>query len=203
MTLLSEILSSQVRAAVFQNLFDGNDQELHMRELERRSGCAIGTIQTEMKKLTRLDLVASRRDGNRLYFSANRKHPLYDVITSMVNKTVGIISQLKNGLMLSQDIYFAFVFGSYAAGQEKSQSDIDLMVVGNMSLRSLMPLMRKISDECGREINPHVMTAGEFRKRMDENEHFISNVMQSKKVFVKGGEDELTELAGQRLAAPS
>jgi len=53
MTLLSEILSSNIRADIFRLLFGINETELHMREIERRSGFAIGTIQSELKKLLR------------------------------------------------------------------------------------------------------------------------------------------------------
>ena len=73
MGILSEILSSKVRAEVFRLLFGLNDDALHMRDIERKSGFAIGTIQTEMKKLHRLDLVLKRRDGNRLYYRANQQ----------------------------------------------------------------------------------------------------------------------------------
>lgn len=91
MNMLAEILSSRVRAELFRLLFGISSEELHMRELARQSGCAIGTIQTELKKLGRLDLVTKRKDGNRLYYRANREHPLFRDIQSLVVKTVGLV----------------------------------------------------------------------------------------------------------------
>ena len=105
MSILSEIISSKVREKVFQHLFDGQHCELHMRELERRSGCSIGTIQTELKKLSRLELVTNRRDGNRLYYRANRDHPLYPDICSMVDKTVGLVGLLTSAVADLQDVH--------------------------------------------------------------------------------------------------
>ena len=70
MNLLSEILSSKVRAEVFRLLFGLDNGALHVRGIERKTGFAIGTIQTEMKKLHRLNLVLKERDGNRLYYQA-------------------------------------------------------------------------------------------------------------------------------------
>lgn len=89
MNLLAELLSSRVRAGMLHLLFDGTEQELHMRELARRSGCAIGTIQSELKKMVALDLVTGRRDGNRLYYRAKNSHPLYPDLCSLVRKTLG------------------------------------------------------------------------------------------------------------------
>ena len=61
MSILSEILSSKVRAEVFRLLFGLSEKALHVREIERRSGFAIGTIQTEMKKLYRLNIAPFAR----------------------------------------------------------------------------------------------------------------------------------------------
>ena len=69
MSLLSDILSSRVRAEVFRLLFGLDQHELHLREMERRSGLDISTVRQDLKKLLKLDLVGARRDGNRLYLS--------------------------------------------------------------------------------------------------------------------------------------
>lgn len=195
MSLLSEILSSKVREKIFEHLFNGQGVELHMRELERRSGCSIGTIQTELKKLSRLDLVTRRRDGNRLYYRANSDHPLYPDICGMVEKTVGLVAQLRAVFEKLQSIECAFIFGSLAGGVENAQSDVDLMIIGDIGLRDLSTQLADIAAVVGREINPHVVSAGEFRRRVEQKEHFIAAVIRSPKVFIRGGEDELAKLA--------
>lgn len=196
MSLLAELLSSRVRAEIFRLLFDGTGEELHMRELERRSGCAIGTIQTELKKLARLDLVANRRDGNRLYYRARISHPLYADLCRLVEKTVGVVGLMQMALGDCREIDCAFIFGSLASGREKAVSDIDLMVIGTVGLRTLSNKLATLAEQCGREINPHVLSVEEFRSRIIQNDHFLSNVMSSSKLFVKGGENDLAELAG-------
>lgn len=67
MSSLAEILSSKIRAEIFRLLFGTNSQALHMLEIERKSGFAIGTIQGELRKLSNLDLVLKEKDGNRTY----------------------------------------------------------------------------------------------------------------------------------------
>jgi predicted nucleotidyltransferase len=191
MGILSEILSSKVRAEVFRLLFGLNDDALHMRDIERKSGFAIGTIQTEMKKLNRLDLVLKRRDGNRLYYSANRQHPIFPEIKALVIKTVGLLDVLKVALVDEKGIRVAFVFGSLADSAEKAGSDIDLMVVGNLGLRSLTRLLQGIAEKLGREINPYVLTLKEFKRRKNENEHFLTRVLKDSKLFIIGDENDL------------
>ena len=196
MNLLAELFSSRVRAEIFRLLFDGTGEELHMRELERRSGCVIGTIQTELKKLVKIDLVTSRRDGNRLYYSAKANHPLYADLCSLVQKTVGVVGALRAALSDCREIDCAFVFGSFANSREHAASDVDLMVIGTVGLRALMGKLSLLSESFGREINPHVLTAEEFCARIRKKDHFLVNVMQSKKQFIRGGEDDLAKLGG-------
>ena len=79
MSLLAEILSSKIRAEIFRLLFGINYKSLYMREIERISGFAIGTIQGELKKLSNLDLVLKEIDGNRTYYRANKNKTLNSV----------------------------------------------------------------------------------------------------------------------------
>jgi len=191
MGILSEILSSKVRAEVFRLLFGLNEKALHVREIERRSGFAIGTIQTEMKKLYKLNLVLKKRDGNRLYYRANRQHPIFCDIHALVVKTVGLLDVLKDALVGEKVIRAAFIFGSIAEGSEKADSDIDLLVIGEIGLRSLSRLLQGLTEELGREINPYVLAPEEFSLRKSENEHFLSKVLMSPKLFIIGDEDDL------------
>src|SRR5512136_828627 len=98
MNILAEILSSGVRAEIFRLLFGLDRAELHLREIVRGSGFSVGTVQTEMKKLSRLDLVHHRRDGNRLNYRANSGHPLYPEIRGLVLKTIGLVNILRDAL---------------------------------------------------------------------------------------------------------
>lgn len=194
MSLLSEILSSKVRAEIFRILFGINREEVHMREIERRAGLSIGTIQTELKKLSSLDLVKRRQDGNRIYFSANTSHPLYRDVRSMVLKTNGLAEILRQVLTQASEIQAAFVFGSIARNEEKADSDVDLLIIGDTGLRDATKLLSGISEQIGREINPYVMKKEEFLMRKKENEHFISQVLAGSKLYIIGNDDDLAAM---------
>ena len=63
MNVLSEILSSKSRAAFFSLLFGSDANELHLREIQKRSRFAIGTIRQEAAKLERLGLLLKRQNA--------------------------------------------------------------------------------------------------------------------------------------------
>ena len=190
MSLLAELLSSRARAEIFRLLLSGTGEELHVREIERRSGLNDSTLRQELRKLVRLDLVQSRRDSNRVYYRAKTENPLYPEIQNLVLKTSGLADALKSTLK-DKRIRVAFVFGSVARGEEKTGSDVDLMVIGQLGLRDLSRLLSGIEEKIGREVNPHVLHEEEFRKRVRAKEHFVSSVMESPKIFIIGSRHEL------------
>lgn len=190
MNRLAELLSSRARAEIFRLLFSGTGEELHVREIERRSGLNDSTLRQELRKLVRLDLVQSRRDSNRVYYRAKTESPLYPEIRNLVLKTSGLSDVLKSALK-DKRIRVAFVFGSIARGEEKAGSDVDLMVIGQLGLRDLSRLLSSIEEKIGREVNPHVLREEEFQKRIQTKEHFVSSVMEAPKLFIIGSQREL------------
>jgi len=190
---LAQIFSSKVRAEIFKYLFGIDAPDLHMREIQRKSGFAIGTVRQETTKLVKLGLVIKRVDGNRTYFSANKNHPIYQDLHNLVLKTIGLADVLRKPLTHPK-IHFAFIFGSIADGTEKPDSDIDLFVIGDLGLRAISKLLKESSQKLEREINTITMTENEFINRKLANEHFISKVLESAKLMIIGAENELERL---------
>jgi len=195
MNTLSTLLSSRTRAEIFRLLFGGLAEELHVREIQRRSGLNDSTIRQELKKLTDLNLISGRKDSNRIYYSANKENPLYRDIQSLVIKTSGLVDVLKASLK-DERIKIAFVFGSIPKGEVKAGSDVDLMVIGEIGLRGLSSLLSGVSEKIGREVNPFALSRTEFRNRVKDKEHFLSSVLRSPKVFVIGNENDLSAMGG-------
>ena len=173
------IFTSETRAEVLRLLFDGLGQEYYLRELERLTSTGIKSLQKEVKHLQSHELLKQRVDGNRTYYCANTEHPIFTDLVSMVEKTVGIVAQLKERLADSR-IRSSFLFGSFASGTEKSTSDIDIIIIGDLGMRAVSKLLSGIQEKINREINPHVFSHQEFSKRVKEKDHFITSILQEK-----------------------
>ena len=190
---LLHLLFPQVRAEVLRLLFADVACEMHGRDLARRSGLNVKTVQDELAKLGSADLVTSRRDGNRRYYRANPAHPLFGDLRQIVLKTAGLREVLAEALAGIEGVEVAFVFGSLADGAGKAASDVDLLAIGDVSLRTLAGPLRLAGEQLGREINPVTMTAKEFKQGRKKNP-FLIDVLGKPKLFVKGGADELERL---------
>ena len=165
----------KVRAEVIRLLFSDASQEVHLRELVRASGLALRTLQTELSKLEKAELILSKRDGNRLYFRANTNHPIYPELHQLAVKTTGLVEQLRKALEGLSGIEIAFVFGSTADESETADSDIDLLIIGNVGLRSLSPKLRPLSQTLNREINPYVSSSKSFRDKVKSGDAFAAS----------------------------
>jgi len=111
-------------------------------------------------------------------------------IRNLVLKTSGLVEVLERALN-KKGVSIAFIFGSIARSQEGARSDVDLMVIGKVSLRSISKWLSNVTDEIGRDINPHILSVEEFRKRKKEGDHFLGTVLNSPRLFIVGNEDEL------------
>ncbi len=192
MSLLHQLFP-QVRAELLRLLFADGGRERHGRDLARQSGLNVKTVQDELGKLGKADLVISRRDGNRRYYRANASHPLFADLQQIVLKTAGLRDVLAAALKGVKGIKVAFVFGSLATGSGKAASDVDLLVIGDVGLRALAPALRKAGESLGREINPVTMTAAEYAKGRKKHP-LLLDIAEKKKLFILGGADELEHL---------
>ncbi|MDI6689692.1 MAG: nucleotidyltransferase domain-containing protein [Actinomycetota bacterium] len=102
---------------------------------------------------------------------------------------------MRDNLHGEKDILVAFIYGSYAQNRETISSDIDLFVVGEIPSKDLHKLIRKAQGISGREINYALYTPEEFTRKVQTKDHFISEVLDSAKIFIKGSESDLQKIA--------
>jgi predicted nucleotidyltransferase len=165
-------------------------------ELARRLGVPSSSLQRELHDLTDAGILKSHRQGQMVYYQANTESPLFSDLRGLLLKTAGLVDILVDALKtLAPKIRLAFVYGSIASGQERNDSDIDLMVVGEMPPVALAMPLRYARELLGREINPTVYAPAEFARRRAGKDHFLTEVLTKPRLFVLGNEDELDKAA--------
>jgi predicted nucleotidyltransferase/transcriptional regulator with XRE-family HTH domain len=95
-------------------------------------------------------------------------------------------------------ITIAFVFGSVARLEQVKDSDIDLMVIGNVRLKDVAASLYTPEQTLGRKINPVLYSPEKFREQYREGNPFLLDIVRKDKIFLKGSRDELTELVAER-----
>jgi len=193
--MLIRLFSSKVRVELLSALYAFPEKESYLRELVRITGEDHKNISMELNNLETLGLVSSRRDGNRKYFHLNRSFFLYDELKSILYKTKGAVGLLRETLSGEKGIKAAFLFGSFASGTENAKSDIDLMVIGCISVDRVLKALRKPEKSLAREINATVYGPSEIKSRVKQKDSFVAQVLHGPKVMLVGTEDDLRRIA--------
>jgi predicted nucleotidyltransferase len=168
------------------------DRSLHVREISRLAAAPAGTMVKELDRLHAAGLLLKQRVGNQVQFSANRNHPVYGDIVSLLRKTVGLADVLMDALApLSGRIRFAFVFGSMARGSEHEGSDVDVLIVGDVEFGEVLTALDEAQSVLAREVNPKVLSHREWLERVQAGSSFVMDLLSKPKIFLIGGEDDL------------
>ncbi len=196
-TDIAMALFGSVRTRVLGVLFGRPQRACHLREIMRAVGAGHGAVQRELRRLVACGLVTRARRGNQVIYQANENAPVFGELHGLITKTVGLADVLRGALAtLAGRIEVAFVFGSAADGTLQPASDIDLMVIGGAGLRELSPVLSEAQEQLGREINPVMISPAELRERAAAQDAFITSVLQGHKIFLIGGEGDLTGVVG-------
>lgn len=198
---LADALFGKTRLGVLALLFTHSDETFHLRQIAREIGAGQGAVQRELRRLSGAGILRRSREGQRICYQANRECPIYPELHQLVIKTAGLADVLRDALKpLAEGIAVAFVYGSVAQGAFTSGSDVDVLVVGRVTFGEVASALAPTQEALQREVNPSVYPTAEFGEKLRAENHFLSAVMRQPKVFLIGGEDELTELAEPRLA---
>jgi uncharacterized protein len=194
--LLPDLLGSRLRAKALGWLFTHTDERFFVRQLTALLDLDSANLSRELARLEKMGLLVSTTSGKQKYYQANTKSPIFNELHSLMVKTAGVADVLCSALNpASKQIKVAFVFGSMANRTEDRASDIDLMIIGDISFGDAVDLLSAAEKTLHREINPVVYPVEELQKKINNDTHFVKSVLEGEKIFLMGDENELTDLA--------
>jgi len=176
---IATALFSESQSKVFRWLFGQPDRAFHLSELRRLTGLGSASLQRELNRLAEAGLVHSERVGNLRRFQANPQSPVYSELIALTRKTVGMQPLLREALLpLLPRLKAAWIFGSVAKQTDTSQSDIDIMLIGeNLSLGDILEHLTPLEAQLCRRINPTCYSPADFERRRAEPDSFVNRIL--------------------------
>ncbi len=194
-----EFMFSPYRRQVLAVLFLRPDEKFHVRELERMTGVSAGSLHRELKAMAESGLLLREKLGNQVFYRANADCTIYEELAAIFRKTMGLTSLIQEALSdLGDRIKVAFVFGSMASGHQTAGSDLDVCILGEVSLLEVVKALSRVQETLQREVNPVVMTPKKFSDLSRKKDRFVTRVLSEPILFVKANKDELAELTEDR-----
>ncbi len=187
---LKHLFSSKLRVKVLSYLFFHPGEAFHVRRLATELKESAGSVARELIHLEEAGIVSSRLVGNQKPYALREDNPIVGDLRNIFVKTSGASAELRSALEKVPTVELAFIYGSYATGQAHAASDIDLMVIGDVSDRELAPAIARIERNLNRQINYTLYTRDEAKKRLGKKGEFVNEVLAGPKILLIGSADD-------------
>ncbi|MBI4051429.1 MAG: nucleotidyltransferase domain-containing protein [Elusimicrobia bacterium] len=177
---------SKARRALLAIFFTNPDQEYFVRQLERLTSIYAANLQRELVKMEKSGLLHPRTLGNTKLYKLNREHPLYPELKGLVSKTAGLEETIRSELSPLPGIQAAYIYGSFARDEERSTSDVDLLILGEVNEKALIPAVKHLEKKLQREVNYTLYTPQQWKKKKTNKDSFVLEVLRQPRIVLLG-----------------
>lgn len=190
--MLEDIVISRVRVKILTLFLTHPGVIFHVRDIVRRVDEEINAVRRELAHLEKAGMVSKEHRANRLFYNFRKDYPIYFELLELINKSSGMGADIIKQKAKLGKLKFVMVSGRYVRGlPNKSASDVDLLVVGNVVLPELSQIIKAEETRREREINYTVMTEEEFEFRKSRRDPFVITVLSGSRVLIIGDEEDL------------
>jgi len=194
MSQLADALFTTTQQRVLGLLYVQPERSFYTKEILRLTGMGVATIKRELDRMLTAGILTLRRQGNQHHYQANSECPIYQELVAIVRKTFGVVDVLRRALDPQvHRIDWGFIFGSMASGKESAASDIDLLLIGDITFAEAVTALYSVQEALGREINPKVYSYKEWQRLLKAKDAFINEVLSKPHMDVIGQGNESGE----------
>lgn len=158
--MLDALITSKTRIKVLLKFFLNANNADYLRNLETDLGDNTNSIRIELNKLEEAHLLESFTKGNKKFFKANTKHPLFKDIQSILMKFTGLDKLIKDVLEKLGDLKEVYLVGDLGKGIDSLI--IDLILVGNINKDYLHTLISKSEKHINKKVRYIIFSEDEF-----------------------------------------
>lgn len=158
--MLEALISSKTRIKILLKFFLNENSSSYLRGLEEEFNESTNAIRVELNRFEKAGFLNSFAQGNKKYFQANKKHPLFGEINSIIKKMIGIDYVVDYTLQQIGDLEKVYLVGKLANGLDSEV--IDLVLVGDINKLYLVELIAKAEKKINKKIKFISYKAEEF-----------------------------------------
>lgn len=155
----------------------------HVNELVRCAGQSKSAGTAILDRFMRCGLLTERRVGNQRRLQFNEKWPLAQELRQMFLKSFGVAEPISEALAsLISRISLVFVFGSVVTGTDHAESDIDLMVVGDVSTLELIEALAPLKEALKRPVTFNLYCVDEWA--LMQTDPVVASIMNGPRLII-------------------
>ena len=189
---LEDLIISRVRVKIITLFLSHPGMIFHVRDIVRKVDEEINAVRRELAHMEAASMVSKEHRANRLFYTFRKDYPLYYDLIDLIGKTTGLGADILKHKAKLGKIKYVMISGRFLRGStKKAQTDVDLLVVGNVVLPELSQLIKAEELRRQTEMNYTVMTEEEFMFRKSRRDPFVLSIVGGSRVMIMGDEEEL------------
>lgn len=180
------IFRSALQARLLTLMLLDPEERWTFGDLRDRTGASHGSLHRELGRLEGAGLLESERIGRSRLFRVATSSPAFEPLSELVLKTTGVEALLRQALTPLRGVETAAIFGSWARGEIQPESDVDVLVVGDVEFADLARAVRDVERATAREVSLVAFRPGEFRERVRERGGFATEILSGELKMLVG-----------------
>ena len=180
-TPIEKLFGSKTRAKLLSLFFESPEKSFYVREMTRVIDEQINSVRRELLNLESIGVIKNETFDNKVYYSANNKHPFARPLTEIFSKKISSVRD-KDIKENTWDDYIRpvknYLKGLVVTNRLPGQDGIDLLIIGNDRTKKLTRWAEVIEKKQGKPLNYVIMSPDDFTYRKSVKDRFIADILE-------------------------
>ena len=180
-TPVEKLFGSKTRAKLLRLFFENPTKSFYVREMTRVIEEQINSVRRELLNLESIGVIKNETFDNKVYYSANNKHPFAHPLTEIFSKKISTAKD-KDTKEDTWEEYCRpvkhYLKGLIVTNRLPGQDGIDLLIIGNDKTKKLTRWAEVVEKKLGKPINYVIMPADDFTYRKSVRDRFIAEILE-------------------------
>lgn len=188
--MLEIFFTSKVRVKILRLFLLSPIEKFHVREITRQIDEEINAVRRELSRLYKIRLFGREKRGNRVYYFLKPNFIFYPEFFKMIIKEFGLALELKKKAEETARLKYVGVAYEWYANRERPHTEVDLLLIGEMSLKVLSEMIAKHEARMQKEINYTLLSEAEFEEMKRLNSPFLSKFFKQEIIVLWGDREK-------------
>lgn len=176
-----KIFGSKTRAKLLKLFFENPGKSFYVREITRVIEEQINSVRRELMNLESVGVIRNETFDNKVYYSANPKHPFFKPLVEMFSKKIDSIKDndvRESGWDEMIRPVKKYLRGLVITNRLPGQDGVDLLIIGDDRTKKLSRWAEVVEKKMGRPLNYVILSKDDFLYRRSVRDRFVLDVFE-------------------------
>ena len=180
-TPTEKLFGSKTRAKLLKLFFENPEKSFYVREMTRVIDEQINSVRRELLNLEGIGIIKNETFDNKVYYSANSKHPFYRPMIDIFSKKIDTVRD-KDIKETTWEGYCRpvknYLKGLVVTNRLPGQDGVDLLIIGNDKTKKLTRWAEVVEKKQGKPLNYVIMSPDDFSYHKNVRDRFVMEILE-------------------------